>query len=219
MISLEKLKNKFNDTSKIIGREKYFNSAVLVCLCEIDGSLNFLFQKRAKDIRQGGEICFPGGGFDKDLDNNLLETAIRETIEEIGISRDNIEVLGEVGTLIIPTGVIVNSYLAYIKFDDLSEFNINADEVDRLLFVPIDFFLENKPQIEKIGLTSTLEYIEDGVLKTFPAKELNLPEMYQKPWSGRPRKVYFYFYEDEVIWGITADIIKEVILNIKNIIN
>jgi len=207
---LELLRNNVNENDRIIGRKKYFNSSVLVALCSIDGILHFILQKRSPHIRQGSEISFPGGGYEE-KDGNFLETAVRETNEELGIARHKIEVLGKVGTMIIPTGVLVEAYMGYIHIDSTDEFCINTDEVEKLIFVPVDFFRTTEPRIEKIGLTAHPTYTEEGIIKNFPAKELNLPEIYHKPWSGKPRKVHFFFYEGEVIWGITADVIIDVI--------
>jgi len=207
---LELLKNSVDNKDRIIGREKYFNSSVLVALCTLKGMTHFIFQKRSPHIRQGGEISFPGGGYEE-KDKTFLETAIRETIEEIGIAREKIEIIGKVGTMIIPTGILVEAYLGHIHIDDIDDFNINKDEVEELLFIPVDFFRTTKPRIEKIGITSHPKYIEDGIEKFFPARELNLPDMYHKPWTSRPRSVNFFFYEGETIWGITADIIIEIV--------
>ena len=207
---LELLRNNVDDRDNIIGRDKYFNSSVLVALCTLNGIPNFILQKRSPHIRQGGEISFPGGGYEE-KDGTFLETAIRETIEEMGISRNKIEILGKVGTMIIPTGILVEAYLGHLHIDTIEEFRINKDEVEKLLFIPVDFFKITEPRVEKIGITSHPTYLEKGVKKTFPAKELNLPDIYHKPWTSKPRNVSFFFYEGEVIWGITADIIIEVI--------
>ena len=207
---LELLRNNINENERIIGRQRYFNSSVLVALCRVDGILHFIFQKRAPHIRQGGEISFPGGGYE-DKDGSFLETAVRETVEELGIGREKIEVLGKVGTMIIPTGVLVEAYMGHLHISDISDFNINRDEVERLIFIPVDFFRTTEPRVEKIGVTSHPTYIEDGIEKTFPAKEMNLPPSYHKPWTSKPRSLNFFFYEGEVIWGITADIIIEVV--------
>lgn len=209
-MELLELLRDMGNKNNVIGRDKYFNSSVLVALCSIKGIPNFIFQKRSPNIRQGGEICFPGGAYE-DGDQTFLETAIRETVEEIGIDRKNIEILGKIGTLIIPTGVLVEAYLGHIHIEHTDDFNINKDEVEKLIFIPVDFFRITKPRIEKIGVTSHPNYIEEGVLKTFPAKELNLPNMYHKPWTNKPRSVNFFFYGGEVIWGLTADIIIEVV--------
>lgn len=207
---LELLKNSIDDKDRIIGRERYFNSSVLVALCNLKGIPHFIFQKRSPHIRQGGEISFPGGGYEE-KDKTFLETALRETVEEIGVARERIEVIGKVGTMIIPTGVLVEAYLGHIHIDNMDDFNINRDEVEKLIFIPVDFFRTTKPRVEKIGITSHPRYIEDGIEKLFPARELNLPDMYHKPWTSKPRSVNFFFYEGETIWGITADIIIEVV--------
>ena len=65
----------------LIAREMGSRSAVFVPFVKIDGREYVLFEKRAKGIRQQGEICFPGGMSDKNLDKTTEETAVRETAE------------------------------------------------------------------------------------------------------------------------------------------
>ena len=117
----EKLKKKLNDG--IIGREKFFNSAVLASIIKIEGEYNFVLEKRSKNISQGGEISFPGGGWE-DTDKDFEETAIRETVEELGILSQNIEILGKLGTLINASGVLIEVYAGEILCP-LEELNIN----------------------------------------------------------------------------------------------
>lgn len=90
---IDRLKESFKKPVDILNRHKMKNYAVMIPLVFLNGEYNFLFQKRAKNIRQGGEISFCGGAKDRS-DRDFLDTAIRETIEEIGIDRDKIEVLG-----------------------------------------------------------------------------------------------------------------------------
>lgn len=214
MDTLKRLKDTFDLEETVIGRSRYFNSAVLALLCCIDKKLHLVFQKRSLSIRQGGEISFPGGGHE-DSDATFLDTALRETEEEIGIPKERIDVIGKIGTLIVPTGVIVEAYMGYVEIDGIHDFHPNRDEVEELIFIPLDFFTNTPPQIEKVGIKSTPNYIEDGIEKLFPAKELGLPEVYQKPWGIKSREVYFYFYKGETIWGITADIIREMVEKVK----
>jgi len=56
---------------------------VLVLLVPINGEYHFVLQKRCTNIRQGGEICFPGGKVDEN-DETLEKVAIRETTKEMG---------------------------------------------------------------------------------------------------------------------------------------
>lgn len=203
----ERVRKKLNDG--IIGREKNFNSAVLASIVEINGKLNFVLEKRSRNISQGGEISFPGGGWE-DTDKNFEETAIRETVEELGILSKNIDILGKLGTLIIPAGVLVEVYVGEILCE-IEDFNINLDEVEEILVIPVDYFKENPPKLAKITVQMYPHYELEGKKIEFPAKHYNLPEKYHKPWNGRDREVYIYEYNGETIWGITADIIYEII--------
>ena len=84
-------------------------SAVLVPLFERDGELHAVFTKRRDDLkRHPGEISFPGGRRD-DTDADLLETALREAEEEIGLPRGDVELLGALP----PTPTFVTNYSIY----------------------------------------------------------------------------------------------------------
>ena len=78
-----------NTKERIIGQDKYANSAVLIAIAEFNKKEYIILEKRAVEIRQGGEISLPGGRCDE-KDKNSKETAIRETIEELGIPREKI---------------------------------------------------------------------------------------------------------------------------------
>ncbi|WP_426711222.1 NUDIX hydrolase [Cetobacterium sp. SF1] len=201
-------------SEKIIGKENYFNSAVLALMVKNNGEYYLLFEKRAQNIRQGGEISFPGGKVEKS-DKNSMETALRESFEEIGLGSKDIEIKGKIGTLVIPTGVLVEAYLAYGENIFLKDLKLNFSEVEECFMVPLKFFLENKPRLEKLKVETHPYYEENGNVYKFPAKELDLPERYFKSWSGNPRKVYIYVYENRVIWGLTAEIIMELLKYIR----
>lgn len=75
----------------IMGQQRYKQSAVLLPLLNIQDETHVLFEVRSMQMRsQPGDICFPGGRIDK-TDKSPKETAIRETMEELGISASNIE--------------------------------------------------------------------------------------------------------------------------------
>ena len=215
-IIIEKFFNNEESENIIIGSERNVNSSVLVLFCEINGEINILFEKRAKEISQGGEISFPGGVKDK-KDKISMETALRETFEEIGIKSQRITKRRKYGTLVIPTGVIVQVNIGFIKDFSLNELNINRDEVEKVFLVPLSYFLKNKPIIKEIMVENVPSFNRNGKNINFPAKELGLPVIYCKPW-GKVRRIFLYPYDGEMIWGITGEIIDSICKNIKRII-
>ena len=103
-LTLENITLALANSPEILAKDKYFNSAVLVPLIEIENKIHFLFEKRATNIRQGGEVSFPGGEFDQKKDQSLRQTALRETSEELGLAQEKIKIIGKIGTLVAPMG-------------------------------------------------------------------------------------------------------------------
>ncbi|TCT12166.1 NUDIX domain-containing protein [Natranaerovirga pectinivora] len=209
---INKLKEKLKNTTNIISREKYFNAAVLIPLVFIKDEYHFLFEKRAKNIRQGSEISFPGGGFEKG-DKSFLGTAIRETKEELGIEEDKIDVIGKIGSYIGRQGIIVEVYIGELKINDINELNPEVTEVDYVFTVPIDYFKTQEPKKYSVRLEQQPYYTDEkgNVINLLPSKELGLPQKYHEPWGGKSVEFDFYRVNNEWIWGMTADMIKEAI--------
>ena len=84
-------------------------AAVLVPLYDPGGGdLHAVFTRRREDLRQhGGQISFPGGR--RDGDESLVETALRETREEIGLDPSAVRVVGALQ----PTPTIATNYAVY----------------------------------------------------------------------------------------------------------
>ncbi len=139
-LSLDTIKKKLSDAPDIIGKSKYLNSAVLIPLITIEDELHLLFEKRAIGIRQGSEVSFPGGQFDFKKDKTFLNTAIRETNEELGIAEEQIEIITKFGTLVAPMGLTIDSFLAYIKISSLNELKIDQTEVEKIFTLPLSYF-------------------------------------------------------------------------------
>lgn len=199
------------DEVDILGRDKYFHSVVLVPFLEIEGELHLLFQKRARNIRQGGEISFPGGGFDPNLDDNISQTARRETIEEIGIERNKIHILKRFHTVLNPLGNVIDVFLGTLDISDITELYPNKSEVDYLFTVPFSYFQTNPPEsyLLKVDVNSQETDKQGNNKILFPAEALNIPKKYYETWSGRKLPVYCWQVNNETIWGITAEIIFE----------
>jgi 8-oxo-dGTP pyrophosphatase MutT (NUDIX family) len=110
-------------------------AAVLVPLYLSDGDLHAVFTKRNADLRRhAGEISFPGGR--RDEGEALMQTALREAEEEIGLRTGDVEIVGALP----PTGTIVTNYSIY-PFVGLiepgGEFRPNPIEVDAVVELPL----------------------------------------------------------------------------------
>ncbi len=210
-----------SDIPRIMGRDQLFCSAVLIPLIPGEDGVRILFQKRSAHIRQGGEICFPGGRFDEEMDGNFKTTALRETCEEIGISEEKITVLGSPGTLITPMNVLIQTYIGILDIVSLDELNPNRDEVEELFTISLDWFERHKPQQYQLPVKAH-PFSKDRVTGEreyhFPIKDLGLPSRYQEPWEGSSRhRIWAYDTDFGVLWGITAQILVETLpLLIKN---
>ena len=204
---------KLPDGKGILGREKYFNSVVFVPFVETGGEWNLLFQQRSSTIRQPDEVSFPGGGFSRKKDRNCMDTAARETVEELGVSEEKIIVEGRLDSIVAPMGAIIEIFVGRITDSDINSYNINKDEVAKIFAVPFRWFLDNECETYKVRL-EIQPYMTNGSGDTeiiFPAKELGLPERYHEPWGGILHEVYLYRTEHGVIWGLTAQIVRELV--------
>lgn len=197
----------------ILARERFFNSAVLIPLVLKDEEVYVLFQKRVNHIRQGGEVCFPGGQHDPELDVDYQETAIRETIEELGIQREQISILGRLDLFLAPHGVTIEPFVGILSIADVHELSIDPNEVERVFLLPMSYFETTTPQEYHLRVEVQPSYIdekgEEQIL--LPVRALGLPERYTRPWSGKTYRVLVYLTPEETVWGMTAAIIYELV--------
>lgn len=210
---LKKLLKNLPKRPGVLGRDIYFNSAVLIPLIKIKGEYHILFQKRAKHIRQGGDICFPGGGYEKGVDKNYKQTALREMKEELGIGKKDITIIGQLDTMVAPMGSVVESFVGVVKKRALKTMVLDKNEVEKTILIPLSFFKNNKAKEYTLRNEVKPYHInEDGTKEVyFPTKELGLPKTYQKPWGHKRHKVWVYQYKKEVIWGMTAVILNDLL--------
>lgn len=206
---LDRLVSRLPSHPSIMGKERYLNAAVLIPLIEQGKEYCFVLQKRAARIRQGGEISFPGGEFEPDTDNNCLEAALRETTEELGISRDKIQVKGRLDTLISPRGITIDSFLAILKIAGLDQMSPDLKEVEKLFLLPVSWFIHNKPEVYTLTqeLHPSYKDLDGNTVELLPVQELGLPFHYSRPWKGLEYRVLVYKTPKDVIWGITAELI------------
>jgi len=211
---LDNLKRRLPRVPGIHAKEEYFNSVVLVPLVWLDGEYHLLFEKRSADIRQGGEVCFPGGEYDPARDTGLRETALRETAEETGIPPDRIEIIGVMDTMVHPTGVTVDAFVAVARIGGLEELVINPDEVEYVFTVPVSWFGHHPPEVYHADMELRPSCTDEATgreVVLLPARELGLPEKYAKPWGGRRFRILVYRTPRDLVWGITARLVWDLV--------
>ncbi len=97
-----------------------------------------LIHRSNRGTRHRGEMSFPGGKFDHLLDSSLKDTVLRETEEEIGVSRENVKILGCLDDFPTMTRYIITPFLGLI--DKSQPLIKDKREVQRILKIPINFF-------------------------------------------------------------------------------
>lgn len=122
-------------------------AAVLVPLIDREeGPTLLLTQRTAHLAAHAGQVSFPGGGVEPH-DDDAVATALRETEEEIGLSRRHIDVLGRLDTYITRTGFRVVPVVARVR----PPFTLTPDpnEVDAVFEVPLSFILNPASRVRE----------------------------------------------------------------------
>ena len=115
-------------------------SAVMVLLYPKGGEYCILLNKRSDQVEHHkGEISFPGGARDPE-DRDSLETALRETEEEMGINRDDITVIGEMDEVVTRSNFLMNVFTGTIKYPYL--FKPSAIEIAEVLEFPVSALID-----------------------------------------------------------------------------
>ncbi len=155
-------------------------SAVLLPLFIKENRHYLLFTRRTQLVRHHkGEISFPGGGF-HEHDVTLLNTALRESWEEIGLKVEDVEILGELDDLLTRhSNYIISPFVGFIPPD--------------YAFVPSQF------EISEIITIPVSALLEKGCCRFEPI---------QSP-DEEPYNPHVYYYEDKKITGATAAILKQ----------
>ena len=117
-----------------------FPAGVLIPLFERNGELHVVLTQRTDEVEHHkGQISFPGG-VKNGRDTTIIETALRETEEEIGLPRNAVNVLGMLNDFQTPSGFRITPVVAFLLSVPL--FFINTAEVSQIFDVPLSFFLD-----------------------------------------------------------------------------
>ncbi len=152
-------------------------AAVLVPVLPADEGARIVYTLRTGELRDhAGQISFPGGSIDPD-DASPLATALREAEEEIDLSPDLVEVVGELDELYIPPSNFLVSPFVGLLCDGAADLILAPEEV------------------EAIFSTSLKELMSPGSLKKVVWER-----------EGRPHEVPVFAGGGHEIWGATAAI-------------
>ena len=115
-------------------------AAVLIPIVERDEGLTMLLTKRSEDLPvHPGQVSFPGGRAESH-DDGPVDTALRETEEEVGIHRRHIDVVGQLDLYRTRTGFEITPVVGLLT----PPFDMRAEpmEVQEIFEVPLAFFLD-----------------------------------------------------------------------------
>jgi len=171
------------------------STAVLLPLLKIKDRYHLLFEVRSKKLHsQPGEICFPGGKLEGH--ETPVEAALRETAEELGIRRNDVEITGTLDILVAPQGVIIYPFAGILHTNDIRPC---SEEVEKIFTVPVDFFLTTPPYITYVDVATAYQ-------PDFPLFKVS--SAYREGWQKRySYPMYYYEYENYFIWGLTGKIL------------
>jgi len=157
------------------------SSAVLVPIYQKQEQYYILFTQRTEKVKDHkGQISFPGGAYEEQ-DGSLVNTALREAAEEIGLIASDVEVLGELDDMAtIGSGYIISPFVAVIPWP--YQFKLDEWETEELIEVPISALFD------KDCVRHETDVLDGQVVTT-----------------------YFYHYQGRVIWGATARILKQLL--------
>jgi len=162
---------------RVVAGGPLVKAAVLVPIVD-RGEPFLVFAKRTEHVgTHRGQISFPGGRLDPS-DRGLLEAALRESEEEIGLPRGVVEPLGALDdTETVATQFVITPFVALVR-------------------VPVAWQPDGR-EIEKV-IEVPLAALRDRA---------NLRVEYRER-AGAQHEVLFWDYQGETIWGATARILK-----------
>ncbi len=159
-------------------------AAVLLLLLEKNGEAHVIFTKRTDRVAyHKNQISFPGGNVETS-DSSLLQTALRETEEELGIKPDQIEILGQLSPIKVASSQYnVTPFVGRLAAPP--EYRADPAEVAEVFEAPLSVLMDpaNFWQEEK----------------TYP---------------DGPIIVNYFRYGEHVIWGATGRILREFLDNL-----
>ena len=181
---MEVIEKKLQEALALRGRKHitgtgFKPAAVLLPVYIKRGQFNILLTKRTMQVSEHkGEISFPGGTFGVG-DKTLLNTALRECAEEIGLKIEVVQILGELDDASTEiSGYIISPFVALIPSS--YQFMLNHGEIEEIIEIPISLLMGRNNRRQEIEII-----------------------------NGKAVTSYVYHYQGNVIWGATARILSQ----------
>ena len=175
-----------NRTRKRTTNTGRIESAVLVPLFYKNDKLHILFTKRSFNVMHHKGQISFPGGARSEADESLEDTALRESWEEIGLYPENVEIIGQLDDTLTSTSNFIIS--PYVGLIPYPcQLTINPNEIMEVFDMPLEDLLS----------------------------KANFKEEVQENENGM-ETVYFYKYKGKLIWGATANILKQLLDELKS---
>lgn len=166
-------------------------AAVLVPLVQMPDGPALLYEVRSAAVHQPGEVCFPGGRVEPG--ENPVDTALRETMEEMHISSGSITLTGLLSLDTLAGGRRVQPVIGTLHADALREVCLSRAEVAGYFTVPLRW-LQATP-------ARWYDYAPGTPAPGTPPILQGYLQHYSRPLCTR-----YWEYEGHGIWGLTARI-------------
>lgn len=174
-----------NDSPPVPG---YLEAAVMVLLSWIEDQWQVILTRRTNTVSDHkGQVAFPGGAKEP-TDANLLEAALRETKEEIGVRHGDVQVFGKMNPMQTISYFRITPFIGFIRHP--YPFIPAANEVEKIFPIPLNW------------IASEMNWSMDWVS--------GLPD------GSRRQVIRYKPFDGEVLWGISAMFLQEFIQGIKN---
>jgi 8-oxo-dGTP pyrophosphatase MutT (NUDIX family) len=132
---------------RVIEHPPFSHAAVLVPLFKKGADCHILFTKRSDEVKyHKGEISFPGGVADEE-DLELIDTALREAHEEIGLKESDVQIIGILDDIVTITEFIVTPIVGLFSYP--YPFKVSAREISELIEVPLSHLLDGNSFSER----------------------------------------------------------------------
>ena len=164
-------------------------AAILIPIVRDKDEPALLMEVRSLNVRQPGEVCFPGGHIE--AGETCMDAALRETYEELGIRPSSVNVLPGMEPEWHMEKKYVYPVLAEIDPFEPESLLLRREEVSEVFTMPFSWLLSHEPAVYDIS---------DPESEKLPV----ILRQYLRNYKRGPNTTYYWAYEQYGIWGLTA---------------